>query len=68
MWFTNFTFAHGGPERWGNEPWKAPGTAPLYSPCGIEGGNPLGCPVGEDGQCGAGGWVSRQSSFCIPAA
>ncbi|KAK3257674.1 hypothetical protein CYMTET_33251 [Cymbomonas tetramitiformis] len=27
-------------------PWRAPGSAPVFSPCGIAGGNPLGCPVG----------------------
>ena len=25
-------------------PWRAPGTAPLHSPCGVAGGNPQGCP------------------------
>jgi len=29
-----------------NRPWRAPGTAPLHSPCGVAGGNPDGCPVG----------------------
>ena len=28
-------------------PWRAPGSAPIYSPCGVAGGNPQGCPVGE---------------------
>jgi len=28
-------------------PWRAPGSAPIYSPCGVAGGNPEGCPVGE---------------------
>ena len=27
-------------------PWSSPGTAPLASPCGINGGNPTGCPPG----------------------
>ena len=25
-------------------PWFSPGSAPLYSPCGVDGGNPYGCP------------------------
>lgn len=39
-------------------PWGAPGTAPIYSPCGHDGGNPLGCPEGNLGQdgCAAGGY------------
>merc|ERR1712000_714217 len=28
-------------------PWRAPGTAPVFSPCGFDGGNPEGCPVGN---------------------
>merc|ERR1719232_1928334 len=28
-------------------PWRASGSAPIYSPCGVAGGNPEGCPVGE---------------------
>ena len=44
-------------------PWNAPGSAPVYSACGIAGGNPFGCPEGassKPGQdCGGvykGGW------------
>jgi len=33
-------------------PWRAPGTAPITSPCGIEGGNPCGCPAGNPGTGG----------------
>merc|ERR550519_1205976 len=29
-----------------NHPWRAPGSAPIYTPCGAAGGNPLGCPEG----------------------
>lgn len=39
-------------------PWRAPGTAPITSPCGIDGGNINGCPSGNpkgDG-CAAGGY------------
>ena len=28
---------------YGNHPWKHPGKAPVWSPCGIGGGNPRGC-------------------------
>jgi hypothetical protein len=28
-------------------PWRAPGSAPVWSPCGIDGGNPWGCPRGN---------------------
>jgi len=37
-------------------PWMAPGTAPVFSPCGWQGGNPEGCggvPAGEE--CPGGG-------------
>jgi len=38
-------------------PWRAPGSAPVYSPCGVAGGNPDGCPVGGDeGDCPGGGF------------
>jgi len=30
------------------KPWNAPGTAPIFSPCGNMGGNPNGCPYGEE--------------------
>lgn len=42
-----------------HNPWRAPGTAPVFSPCGHDGGNPTGCPVGNPGaypSCGAGGY------------
>ena len=28
-------------------PWFSPGTAPIFSPCGTFGGNPLGCRNGD---------------------
>lgn len=39
-------------------PWRAPGSAPVFSPCGFDGGNPQGCPVGHPGTdgCGGGGY------------
>ena len=37
-------------------PWMAPGTAPVFSPCGLWGGNPKGCGgVAQDGECPGGG-------------
>jgi len=43
----------------GLTPWMAPGSAFIYSPCGIQGGNPLGCPVGDEGSstCPGGGFA-----------
>jgi len=50
-WFTNYTFIPGevtipedmlGPGGHKNFPWYSPGTAPIFSPCGTYGGNPLG--------------------------
>jgi hypothetical protein len=39
----------GGTYDWSaRSPWRAPGTAKVYSPCGSEGGNPDGC-IQEDG-------------------
>jgi len=49
-WFTNHTYIPGeatipedmlGEGGHGKNPWFAPGTAPVYSPCGTYGGNPL---------------------------
>lgn len=39
-------------------PWRAPGTAPITSPCGVDGGNPRGCPDGNPGPggCNNGGY------------
>ena len=33
-------------------PWRAPGSAPVASPCGIDGGNPDGCPKGNPNSTG----------------
>jgi len=38
-------------------PWRHPGSAPVFSPCGVAGGNPDGCPVGgPEGDCPGGGF------------
>ena len=29
-------------------PWRSPGSAKIFSPCGVGGGNPKGCPVGAN--------------------
>merc|ERR1711937_739891 len=43
--------------RQGLNPWYAPGTAEVFSPCGSAGGNPEGCPRGRSGKnnCPGGG-------------
>jgi len=74
MWFTNFTFTDGevrlpewlrtyndiypGYDYTKAHPWRSPGRAPVFSPCGVAGGNPFGCPVGdpEDRNCPGGGF------------
>ena len=51
-WFTNHTYIMGeptlpedmiGPGGHETYPWYSPGTAPVFSPCGTYGGNPVGC-------------------------
>jgi hypothetical protein len=38
-------------------PWRAPGRAPNFSPCGIDGGNPKGCLGNKDPSgCAGGGY------------
>ena len=41
-------------------PGRAPGTAPVFGPCGVDGGNPKGCPINNphlDGSgCAGGGY------------
>eukprot|EP00111_Clytia_hemisphaerica_P010894 TCONS_00031897-protein len=71
MWFSNYTFVdkptvfdpklrtyqHTSVEKKIlHNPWRAPGYASLFSPCGAAGGNPKGCLGGPD--CGnfAGGY------------
>ena len=50
------TFKKG--QRDNKNPWGAPGAAKVYSPCGINGANPFGCPVGnkENSVCAYGGF------------
>ena len=42
-----------------SNPWRHPGSAPIFSPCGVAGGNPWGCPIGSDndGVCPGGGFA-----------
>lgn len=49
-------------------PWMAPGTAPVWSPCGIDGGNPKGCPVGNPGGsgCAPGGYGHGPDARTLP--
>jgi hypothetical protein len=77
FWFSNWTFIPGNPTisrdsylrtfpkggAFSATPWNAPGTAPLSYPCGVDGGNPIGCPPGakqDPGsgrqECPGGGW------------
>ena len=44
----------GNDEAWHKFPWAAPGSAPVYSPCGAMGGRPNGCNndgIGSFGDC-----------------
>lgn len=50
QWFTNETCTPGSARGDilecldpSTKPWSAPGTAPIFSPCGCGGGNPMGC-------------------------
>ena len=73
-WEKTKKYKHMGPESIAHDmgdikslrkhPWRAPGTAPLYSPCGHSGGNPLGCPPGHPGigNCDAGGYGHGQDA------
>jgi len=57
-WFTNNThipkkpviasWMLASPRTRNDHPWQAPGTAPVFSPCGVNGGNPKGCLAGRD--------------------
>jgi len=81
MWFSNYTFIPGeptlDPALWtypypffARHPWRAPGHAPVWSPCGAAGGNPRGCPIGDEKHgknCPFGGYsygpLAEQFSF-----
>lgn len=39
----------------GCRPWRAPGQAPVSSPCGVDGGNAQGCPAGNPSPSGCAG-------------
>ena len=64
----------GDPQGWSADhylrknPWRAPGQAPVFSPCGISGGNPLGCPRGNPNQtqCDGGGWGHGPDARTLP--
>jgi len=49
-------------------PWRAPGTAPIFSPCGHDGGNPQGCPVGnpDPNGCALGGYGHGPDARTLP--
>lgn len=48
------SYAEADPQRYAfsRTPWAAPGTAPLQSPCGVQGGNINGCPAGDENSRG----------------
>ena len=79
-WIRNRTAAPDwimGKKLW-RKPWMVPGSAPLFSPCGVNGGNPDGCPAGKDNRsrtdfnsCGKGvAWAfgQRATSYSWPEA
>ena len=51
-----------------SNPWMAPGSAPVWSPCGVDGGNPEGCPVGNRGRsgCQSGGYGHGPDGRTLP--
>jgi len=79
-WFTNQTCIPGEYDGScigvpGSMPWYAPGTAPIFSPCGTAGGNPGGCTQADQeefgdccgganavGNAGCGGWSMGQNA------
>lgn len=82
MWFTNGTQIVGrstinsgvmrtypGIEEgavFARNPWRAPGTAKVMSPCGWHGGNPIGCPIGDPNsppECPGGGFPFGNDSL-----
>ena len=79
-WFTNDTkIPHSSGKRASvdhHNPWFAPGTAPIYSPCGLAGGNPMGC-TGQDnekfgdccgGKCGGYSFGRKAEDYDWPNA
>lgn len=50
-------------------PWRAPGSAPVWSPCGFDGGNPIGCPPGNPDPlaCNGGGYGYGPDSRLLPS-
>jgi len=47
-------------------PWRAPGSAPIFSPCGVDGGNPKGCGSGNDDPCAPGGYPFGPDAIDFP--
>jgi len=49
-------------------PWRAPGSAPVFSPCGFDGGNPEGCPLGNPDWegCNGGGYGHGPDGRTLP--
>jgi len=58
--YTDWDFGSGVSVDWTvRNPWRAPGTAPIFSPCGVDGGNLKGCVAGTSGpsSCAPGGYA-----------
>jgi len=57
-----------GLDVFAKNPWRAPGTAPINSPCGVDGGNPDGCPPGNPDPyaCAGGGWGHGKDARELP--
>merc|ERR1719262_2041070 len=49
-------------------PWRAPGSAPVWSPCGVDGGKPQGCPSGSPSMsgCEGGGYGHGPDARSLP--
>lgn len=73
-WFTNQTFIPGppltpsfllvDPSRHHQHPWHHPGTAPAAL-CGVNGGNPSGCPPGDTRPPGSRCWLEGIRGVCM---
>jgi len=76
QWFTNDTLVPHSSKAHSFHPWEAPGTAPIFSPCGAAGGNPGGCTGNENekfgdccgGNCGGFSFGKNAEEYSWPDA